>query len=277
MSIPKYLYHYTTVDTLAKIIETKKLKFNRLDRVDDLNEGKTHDIGNLGMYCFVSCWTDLETEEIPLWEMYSNGKRGVRLKMHSNLIEPYIINSDTEISYWARKKFFIEKGTSYLVPVGDMHGEDYIVAPFPKEFLYKVQYTKDKNEIFPSVYRYENNYHKLKFGLIGRNKRTEWSFQSEWRYRFWVMPSPPPPKTRYDKYKEETGKEYETLCQETFEKRIVSKDFFLLDIKESAVISMEIMLGPKCSNDELRKVKEIVSNSGYECKIQPSSLTGQIK
>ncbi|NHZ86081.1 MAG: DUF2971 domain-containing protein [Planctomycetia bacterium] len=277
MYTPHHLYHYTSIDTLDKIIKSRKLKLNRLDKADDLNEGKTHDLGNLGMYIFVSCWTDTDSESIPLWNMYSDGMKGVRIKMHSNIIEPHFISSDSEISLWAKKKFFIEKGTPYLVPIEEMHGQDFIVGPYPRDFLYKVEYSNNSNKIFPESYKYENNYHIIKFGLIGRVKRAEWEFQSEWRYRFTVLPAPPPPKRSYDKYKEETGKEFEVLCKETFEKRIVSKDYFLLNIKENAINDMEIMLGPKCSNTELEAVKNIIENSGYKLKLKFSSLTGQIK
>lgn len=32
------LYHYTTIDTLALILKNRTIRFNRLDKVDDLEE-----------------------------------------------------------------------------------------------------------------------------------------------------------------------------------------------------------------------------------------------
>ena len=32
------LYHYTTIDSLAMIMSSRSIKFNRLDKVDDLEE-----------------------------------------------------------------------------------------------------------------------------------------------------------------------------------------------------------------------------------------------
>lgn len=32
------IYHYTSIETLALILDSQKIRFNRLDRVDDLEE-----------------------------------------------------------------------------------------------------------------------------------------------------------------------------------------------------------------------------------------------
>lgn len=32
------IYHYTSIETLALILDNQKIRFNRLDRVDDLEE-----------------------------------------------------------------------------------------------------------------------------------------------------------------------------------------------------------------------------------------------
>ena len=48
--------HYTSLETLAMILSTGKLKFNRLDCVDDLEESDIRPDGiRLGQYVFVSC------------------------------------------------------------------------------------------------------------------------------------------------------------------------------------------------------------------------------
>ena len=76
---PKLLYQYTTVQALAMILSTKKLKLNSLKNVDDKVEGKSKDIGNLKKYFFASCWTTEERESIPMWNMYGNGMEGIRI------------------------------------------------------------------------------------------------------------------------------------------------------------------------------------------------------
>lgn len=40
----KYLYHYTSLETLALILRNKTICFNNLLYVDDLDEAETEDI-----------------------------------------------------------------------------------------------------------------------------------------------------------------------------------------------------------------------------------------
>ena len=37
----KHIYHYTNIETLALILKNKTIRFNRLDRVDDISEGES--------------------------------------------------------------------------------------------------------------------------------------------------------------------------------------------------------------------------------------------
>ena len=60
------LYHYTTIDTLALILKNKTIRFNRLDKVDDVEEDAFSNGVHLGQYIFVSCWTKNSEESIPL-------------------------------------------------------------------------------------------------------------------------------------------------------------------------------------------------------------------
>lgn len=53
-------YHYTSIDTLEKILNSKSLCFKNLDLVDDLDEVETSDIKKFGRFCYVSCWTKEE-------------------------------------------------------------------------------------------------------------------------------------------------------------------------------------------------------------------------
>ena len=48
--------------------------------MDDLQEKEASDIKNIGQFCYVSSWTDDETESIPMWNMYSTLDSGVRIK-----------------------------------------------------------------------------------------------------------------------------------------------------------------------------------------------------
>ena len=76
------LYHYTSIENLALILKNKTIRFNRLDRVDDIEESSIYEkTVPMGKYTFVSCWTDNEEESIPLWKMYTPQMKGVRIAM----------------------------------------------------------------------------------------------------------------------------------------------------------------------------------------------------
>jgi hypothetical protein len=75
------IHHYTSVDSLAAILASRKMRFSRLDRVDDLRESQTHHAIEFGQYFFASCWTEDGTESIPQWEMYADKKTGVRISL----------------------------------------------------------------------------------------------------------------------------------------------------------------------------------------------------
>ena len=52
----KYLHHYTTLENLAFILESKSIRFKPLDTMDDLQESKSKGIRNAGQFIFVSSW-----------------------------------------------------------------------------------------------------------------------------------------------------------------------------------------------------------------------------
>lgn len=73
------IHHYTNIETLALILEDRTIRFNRLDRVDDISESKAFGKYDFGKFLFVCCWTDSNIESIPLWHMYTQKMRGVRI------------------------------------------------------------------------------------------------------------------------------------------------------------------------------------------------------
>ena len=45
--LPEYLYHYTSLETLSLILESNKIRLNRLDKVNDLQEARKTVLGDL--------------------------------------------------------------------------------------------------------------------------------------------------------------------------------------------------------------------------------------
>ena len=84
MEVPEYLYHYTTINSLAMILSTKSFRFTRLNNLNDPKEGVTSDINGSEEMIYCSSWTAHEKDTIPLWKMYTN-LIGVRLRMPVNM------------------------------------------------------------------------------------------------------------------------------------------------------------------------------------------------
>ena len=75
----KKLWHYTSFGILKKILESKQLKFNRIDKVNDRLESKIFGDNELSHLVYISCFSKIECESIPMWDIYGKNKHGVRI------------------------------------------------------------------------------------------------------------------------------------------------------------------------------------------------------
>lgn len=90
------IYQYTNIEALAYILKNKNIRFNRLDKVDDIEEGNVESLGvKFCKYVFVSCWTESEEESIPLWKMYGGDKGGVRIGLERQMFNEYLIDNNS--------------------------------------------------------------------------------------------------------------------------------------------------------------------------------------
>lgn len=171
---PTFLYHYTTVETLALILNSKKLRFNSLLNVDDLEEVQTRNIAQLGKYCFVSCFTDSTEESIPIWNMYSNKGSGVRIRLQTNSL----FQSQNRENQGRQR--IIATGRAVLENLGDefrLSSENDIILSK------KVIYTDDEDVLLPMVeFNQSAPFSDEIMRYVGVYKRNCWSFQEEWRF-----------------------------------------------------------------------------------------------
>ena len=127
MNLPEYIYHYTSIENLALILQSKKIRFNSITNVDDLSERITSDIGEIGSLLLVSCWTDKEEENISLWKMYSKDGTGVRIKMRPTLFHNTIKQKSD-----------------------NFYSIDELSLFYPFNFLFKVEYKNSQIKTFKS-------------------------------------------------------------------------------------------------------------------------------
>jgi len=174
--IPDYLYHYTSLETLAYILRNKTLRFTRLDKVNDKNEALSRDIQKANTLVFVSCWTGNDNESIPMWRMYTPGMDGVRIKAPTNL-------------FAGRKKPVVfERGGARM----SFDGDPYVIARVEPAFGLigrsvvgpnKVHYSNDPKYLNVSCKSIHGDRVVLDFCDLGMFKDLSWSYEEEWRYR----------------------------------------------------------------------------------------------
>ena len=84
------LFHYTNIETLAVILKNRTIRFNPLNKMDDLEENLSADVYNAGMFTYVSCWTSSKKENIALWKQYTHHDTGVRIELPVYPFKEYI-------------------------------------------------------------------------------------------------------------------------------------------------------------------------------------------
>lgn len=138
----EYLYHYTSLETLALILSNKTIRFNNLLYVDDIEEAETNDMGKFGRIAYVSCWTDDERESIPLWNMYTPNMHGVRIRMKKFPFKRY---------HFSKGEMFLEEDIETYINLRKVYDENKvnIVSDLPK--LEKVEYSDEVDDLYPKI------------------------------------------------------------------------------------------------------------------------------
>lgn len=257
-----YLYHYTSIDNLALILNSKKLQFTNLKNVDDLSEGETKDLNHIGKYYFISCWTDLEEESIPFWNMYTPKMKGVRIKMPIDFLKMYKI--DTSKIKGLNPGIF-----NSIAPPKIAYTKDYWINVFEK-FPQKVKYTNDKNELTPKVLKKATKGEPgiiLEYEKLALCKSEHWRFQSEWRYIIMIIPTT-------EKYGDNIFTK--SILSMSYGAEIPFKNFFA-EIEDEKFKEMTIKLGPRHTEADKLVVESLISRFNPTAKLEISELYGKIK
>lgn len=161
----KRIYHYTTLDALECILSNKTIRLKALSEMDDMLEGDSIDFGDLSKYYYVSSWSLDGKENIPLWYMYTNGLKGVRIEADEDFLS---IEEDRN-----GRVINITNKDTLVYPI--VSGKD-------SSFLIPVKY---QNYFEPCITSSRGYIDTDKFNDIGRVKTTSWEFQKEIRFRLY--------------------------------------------------------------------------------------------
>lgn len=271
------LYHYTTIDSLAMIMSSRSVKFNRLDKVDDMEERAESNNVRLWQYVFVSCWTENPEESIPLWRMYSGNAHGVRIGMDADMFEDNVVGGNNVPQNIPHEGFLVGK-----IPAQDLFRSDYFVLPAairPQEngadtlFYCHVDYVDDVNEKTKDAYQITmtdatHASSNVAFGEIGKYKNRRWAFQEESRFRLVILPFNPilsdPDMVS-------------TIAVNTIHRSVpVPISEYFMKLKNTALDNMEITLHPNATESDRVIVEALCCKYAQNAKIKPSELADRV-
>lgn len=271
------IYHYTTIDSLAMIMSSRSIKFNRLDKVDDIEERVESASVKLWQYMFVSCWTENPEESIPLWRMYSGISHGVRIGLDIDMFEDNLIDKSN-----VPLGLQIEGSIKSKIPTQDIFDNEYTVMPItpqidvqqPDSLFYchvvyvDDVYEKTKNTCNINVSESMDVSSKIAFGEIGKYKNKRWDFQEETRFRLLVLPFNP---YRCD------PKLIPTIAVKAFQNnKPIPKSALYLKIKQKSLDNIEITLHPNVTQSDRVIVDALCAKYAKNAKVKESELVDRV-
>ena len=270
----EYLYHYTNIETLALILKNRTIRFNSLDKMDDLQEQQTSDVKNIGQFCYISSWTDDSTESIPLWNMYASLNLGVRIKLRKN---PFKIYNNTADELSKVVKGPVEDNSNgkpfqTLIPLTEMFSKSFFsVQALNKQLLCRVEYTDDPEKLYPHILKEDGDRFTLVLGELGKHKNLHWGFQSEWRYILNILPFDinQPVEQSLMNFQLVANKMKHGLERQPF-------PHYDMSISDEAFTDMEITRSPRISGGSRIIVQNLVEKYNPGANIIESNLVGLI-
>ena len=278
MTHPERIFHYTSIDSLALILKSQKIRFSRLDGVDDSREAPTVHGIPFSKYFFVSCWTTERTESIPQWHLYTEKMTGVRIELPSYPFQDKLLEPPTS---WIDVKSY---GTlTAPINYNEIYGDSYMILPMclnRDHFAGSVEYIDDVERKYNEAVTIEltsGNNGKLSIPLeLVRMKMKHWEFQSEYRFSFFVLPSFPLPA-------EGPGAPdfYNNIANHCIQSLLKGRDpgvlFIDVDLKSSALSELVVTTGPLCSEGAKLCVESLVKEYAPLGRVQPSELEGSVR
>ena len=235
----KMLYKYTTLEALALILESKKIRLNPLTAMDDLQEAQTDDEIGYGKYVFISSWMDQPSESIAMWKLYSNMNSGVRIGLRRNPFKKYTITKQQLEKVFPGIVMDIDQVES-IVPVEECFNDKYMILNYLYDkSLEKVEYTDDPTYLSPKLFCIMEDGVQLKSAGLGKYKNTYWEFQNEERYILRFLP--------VDVKRITPTTNAAEFVYSAFMSTPVFLPYYDLQISDSAYEAMEITLSPQFS------------------------------
>ncbi len=263
------IYHYTSLENLALILKHRTIRFNRLDRMEDPCE-KTFLMNQLDWspYTYVSCWTENPYENIPLWNMYTNAGKGVRIAIDRDFIDWEKQSIAFSVPSRQRQMKSDEKKDSqgaYSV----VFNPTRIYRPLSDDICFrKVKYVSEKE-----YDEYEKNIGRVSKFLdidedmmrkyVGVMRKDKWEFQEECRFVIYAVPY-----TSTDAVV--SHKDFINLIRLNIPNNVPYID---VPVKHDKLKKIEVTLGPNVDEGLAILAKSVLNKYAPEAKLSFSVLS----
>jgi len=278
MSDQNLIYHYTDISTLALILDSGRIRFNRLDQVLDLSEARTGKGIPFGKFFFVSCWTQHSDESIPLWRLYTRDMAGIRIGLPAYPFEEIEFEPPPE---WR----FVKKGSMPSpIPLDEAWTDTHFIVPqfFNKKlFGAAVSYTDDIQTVYERSVTIEQDGEQTLLSVdrlfdLPRLKTTAWRFENEYRFALFILPAIPIPPGG------PSGHEYEKELPNHMLRRLFGGEgppqtYFDVRLSQAALDGIEVVLGPCCTAGERVIVESLLEKYTANGCVRSSMLEGTIR
>ncbi|MEA3318920.1 MAG: DUF2971 domain-containing protein [Bacillota bacterium] len=251
--LPKYLYHYTSIETVALILKYNTLRFSRLDKVNDLNEASSLNLPLANTAVFTSSWTSHSDESIPMWRMYTKDMDGVRIKLPVNMFK-------------GRKvPIVFDKGGSRII-LEDFVSIERLNFPFGYKLRglqgpNKVFYSDDEKYLNSTVLSKENGSIRVNLYDLGMFKQKCWEYEQEWRFKILAFP-------------DEVYLPDDELTKDMLDlkKYPVKNTFIDVPLESNIFNEAEFTLGPKTTEAQFLLIESLVEKYSPQATINRSNL-----
>jgi hypothetical protein len=272
---PDRIFHYTSIDTLALILKTQKIRFARLDGVDDAREAPTVEGISFSKYFFVSCWTGEPRESIPQWHLYTDKMTGVRIELPSYPFQQKRLTPPATWTDWQTQGILRSP-----IDFDQMYGSSHLVVPMclsRDQFGGRVEYVDNVNERYEAAVSVQAEKISISrpFDLV-RLKTKDWEFQDEYRFALLVLPSLPMPIDRpahpdfFVPLAQHTGNAIRTG-------QAPGIAYLDVDLRASALSELVVTTGPLCSSGAKLCVESLVKQYARNGRVQASALEGGMR
>ena len=269
----RYLYHYTSLDTLALILKNKTICFNNLLNVDDIEEAETEDMGSFGRYIYVSCWTSLNEESIPFWNMYTPSMHGVRIRLKELPFRSY---------HYSTGEYHFTVDCDSYIDYQWLCSDNKARITSDQPLSLAIDYTDDETLLHPTI-RTEstpglarmiaeggrlpaNGTVRYNIKQLGRHKRRVWEFQNEWRYLISLAPvgmneSIPNTNINFEAIRRIEDPEMQPPYERIF-----------LRLADDAFDDLEVVFGPRMTDAEQIMAEALLELYAPQAKRRKSTL-----